>query len=75
MNVLDRLPGLRTRIEDHSVASVGDAFSNCHLPGVRDDLRQQAIAGLTQLSQVRVVNPRDYQHMNRRLRIYVSKGN
>jgi len=75
MNVLDRLPGLRTRIEDHSVASVGDAFSNCHLPGMSDQVSQQVTASRAQLSQIRVVGARDYQHMDGRLRIYVAKRN
>ena len=75
VHVVDRLPGLRARIEHHSVAGVGDAFCDRHLPGVGDELRQQVIASLAQLSEVRVVDPRDYQHMDRRLGIYVSKGN
>ncbi len=75
MHVVDRLPGLRARIEYHSVPRVGDAFCDGHLPGVGDQLSQQVIAGLAQLTQVRMVDARDYQHMDRRLRIYVSKGN
>jgi hypothetical protein len=75
VHVVDRLPGLRASIEHHSVTGVGDAFCDRHLPGVGDQLRQQVIASLAQISQVRMVDPRDYQHMDRRLRIYVSKGN
>lgn len=75
MHVVDRLAGLRARIENHSVAGVSNTFCDCHLPRVGDQLRQQVIAGLAQLSQVRVVDARNYQHMDWRLRIYVSKGN
>jgi hypothetical protein len=45
MNVVDRLPGLRASIENHSVAGVGDAFRDRYLPGVRDQLIQQVVAG------------------------------
>jgi hypothetical protein len=74
MDVLDRLPGMRARIEDHSVASVGDAFRQCHLSGVGNQVSEQAIASRAQLSHVRMVGARDYQHMDRCLRIYIPKG-
>lgn len=75
MHVVDRLPGLRARVENHSVAGVGNAFCYCHLSGVGDQVRQQVIAGRAQLSKVRMMAARDYQHMDRRLRIYVTKSN
>jgi hypothetical protein len=74
VDVLDRLAGLRASIEDHPVASVGDALGNRHLPGMGNQLSEQAIASRAQLSQVRMVSARDYQHMDRCLRIYVPKG-
>jgi len=75
MDVLDRLASLRTGIEDHSVAGVGDALINGHLPGVGDKVNQQVIACCPQLSQVRVMGSRDYQDMDRRLRIDIAEGN
>ncbi len=75
MNVIDRLARLRARIEDHPVAGGRDTFRDCHLPGVGDQVREQVIAGRPQFTQVRMVGARDYQHMDRRLRIYVPKGN
>jgi hypothetical protein len=75
MDVVYRLPGLRARIENYPVAGVSDAFRHCHLPGVGDQLREQVITDRAQLSQVRMVGARDHQHMDRRLRIYVAKGN
>lgn len=74
MDVLDRLPGLRAGVENHPVSGVGDALRNGHLPGVGDQVREQVIPGHTELGQVRVVVARDYQDMNRRLRIYVTKS-
>ena len=75
MDVLDRLPGLRARVEDHPVAGVGDAFRNGHFPGVGDQLSEQVIPGRAQLAQVRVVGARNYQDMDWCLWIYVTKGN
>ena len=75
MDVLDRLPRLRPRVEDHPVAGVSDAFRNGHIPGVGHQVSEQVVAGRTQLSQVGVVGARNYQDMNGSLRIYVTKGN
>lgn len=75
MHVIDRLAGLRARVEDHSVAGVRNALRDSHLPGVRDQVREQVLARGPQLTQVRMVGARDYQHMDWCLRIYVSKGN
>lgn len=73
MDMVDRLPGLRAGVEDHSVAGVGDALGDRHRDGVRHQLPQQARLGRAQFREIRVVLSRDDQHVDRRLRVYVSK--
>jgi hypothetical protein len=52
VDVVDGLPSLRARIENHSIAAVSHPLRDRHLPGVSDQVRQQLIAGRTKLSQV-----------------------
>ena len=75
MHVVDGLPSLRAGVENHSIAAVGHPFRDRHLSGVGDQVRQQVVAGCTQLSQVGMVGARDHQHVDWCLRIYVAKGN
>jgi hypothetical protein len=74
MDVIDRLPCLPPGIENHSVAGIGDAFFNCHLPRMGDQVSEQVTVGRAQLSHVRMVIDRNDQYMNWGLWIYVPKG-
>jgi len=74
MDVLNRLPGLRAGIEYHSVAAVGNAFRDCYLSSVGDQVSEQVIPGRAELREVCVVVARDHQHVDRRLRIDVAEG-
>jgi hypothetical protein len=61
-------------VEDDAVTGAGDALGDRHLVGVRDQVRQQAVASGRQLGQVGVVRPRDHKYVNGSLRINVTEG-
>lgn len=75
MDVVHGLSRVRAGIEDNAVPGAGDALGDRHLPRVRDKLSQQVLASSAELRQVRVVIPRNDQHVDRSLRVYVAKGN
>jgi hypothetical protein len=66
------LAGMTTGIEDHTVPGIGYAFSHRHLVRLLRDLGEQAGIG-GDGGKVGVMIPRDYQHMNGSLRIYVAE--
>ena len=74
MDVVDGLPGLRAGVEDHAVAVVGDSLGDGNVPGVGHELGQQALIGGGQPGQIRVMGPRDHQHVDRGLRVDIAKG-
>ena len=45
MHVIHGLARPRAGIEDDAIPGIRDAFSDCHLLGVRDEASQQPIVG------------------------------
>jgi RNA polymerase sigma-70 factor (sigma-E family) len=74
VDVLDRLPCLRTGIEDDSIPAVRDALGGRYLFGMGHQVGQQAIIRGSELGQVRVMIARDHQHVHRSLRVDIPKG-
>jgi hypothetical protein len=74
MDMLDRLAGLGTSVEDNPVTALGDTLGDRNLVGVLRDGGQQALFGRSELSQIGVVRPRDDKHVNRSLRIDIAEG-
>lgn len=74
MYVGHRLASVSTRVEDHTIAGLGDALSHRHLMRLGRDFGEQALVG-GDGGQVAMVIARNHEHMNRRLRIYVAECN
>jgi hypothetical protein len=68
VHVMYGLARVSAGVEDHTVSGIGDAFSHRHPMRLGRDLGEQSLVG-GYGSQVAVVIARNYQDMNRRLRI------
>lgn len=73
MRVRDSLPGMAARIEDNAVTSAGDTLGQRDLMRLCHHLGQQPVSGRHEAGKVRIVRLGNYQDMNRRLRIDVTK--
>jgi hypothetical protein len=71
VHVVNRLAGLRPGVEHHPVPGLGHARAGRDQGRLRCKLVKQAITGLGERRQVRMVLSRDNQHVHRRLRVYV----
>jgi len=75
VHVVNRLAGLRPGVEHDPVAGLGHARAARDQGRLRGKLVKQAVTGLGQRGQIRMVVSRDNQHVQRRLRVYVLEGN
>jgi len=66
------LASVSTGVEDHTIAGFRDALSHRHLMCLGRDLGEQALVRRDG-GQITMMNARNHEHMNRRLRIYVAE--
>ena len=71
--MLNGLPSLRARIEDNAITGLGDALRQRNLVRLPGNLGHQPVARRRKACQVSMVQLRDDQHVNRCLRIDVTK--
>ena len=73
VRVVDGLPGMAARIEDNAIAGAGDALGERDLVRLGGHLGEEAVSGGREARQVSIVRLRNYENVNRRLRIDVAK--
>jgi hypothetical protein len=74
VGVRDRLASVTARIKDNAISGLGDALRHGHIVRLPGNLGQQVIRGRSEAGQVRIVSFRDDEHVNRSLRIDVTKS-
>jgi hypothetical protein len=74
VHVVDGLASVRAGVEDNPVALFCDALGDCHVVGVRNEIRQEPVISGREVRQIGVVVTRDHQDMNGGLRINVAKS-
>jgi hypothetical protein len=73
VHVIHRLPGVTAGIEDHPVAALCDALGPRYLMSLTHHFSKQPGSGRGQRTEIAIVIPRNHQHVNRSLRIDITK--
>jgi len=73
VGVRDCLAGVTAGIKDNAIPGLGDALRYGHFVRLPGNLGQQPVRGGSEAGQVRIVRFRDDEHVNRGLRIDVTK--